>query len=407
MAQVNQRLWKIPGQRTKPKAWGFTVQINGKRVKHYRAEWTREDAQAELAKKLLDIAPAKPEGGGITFGEAAERYLAAKSRKRSLREDTRILKHLTSVFGKDTPLADVTASRISAYKADRLANLSERTKRQLTAASINRPLALLRHLLRIAHTEWEELQAVPTIRLEREPQGRIRWLEADEEPRLLDACRASRTKHLASLVTVAHETGLRKGELLGLTWDRVDLSRGVIRLEITKSGRRREVPMRQVVYDILVALPGPREGRVWPSGDIRKAFENAVAEAKLDGLHFHDLRHSFASWFVMRGGSIQALQTILGHQDIKMTLRYAHLAPEHLRNEMAKTEQSRSALVPTADRAQGPAQAASRCGQAPRRAPLHPAKHFIPLYTTAVVSEHRESPHLCCTNAKLFRALRY
>ena len=86
--------------------------------------------------------------------------------------------------------------------------------------------------------------------------------------------------------------------------------------------------------------PSPRRlaGRVWPSGDIRTSFENAVAEAKLDGLHFHDLRHSFASWFVMRGGSLQALQTILGHQDIKMTLRYAHLAPDHLRSEMTRTE---------------------------------------------------------------------
>jgi site-specific recombinase XerD len=87
-----------------------------------------------------------------------------------------------------------------------------------------------------------------------------------------------------------------------------------------------------------------------PVGDIRTAFENAVVEAKLDGLHFHDLRHSFASWFVMRGGSLQALQTILGHADIKMTLRYAHLAPDHLRSEMARTE--RNALVS----AQAPAQ---------------------------------------------------
>jgi len=63
-------------------------------------------------------------------------------------------------------------------------------------------------------------------------------------------------------------------------------------------------------------------------------------EAKLDGLHFHDLRHSFASWFVMRGGRLQALQTILGHADIKMTLRYAHLAPDHLRTEMSRTERS-------------------------------------------------------------------
>jgi integrase len=114
----------------------------------------------------------------------------------------------------------------------------------------------------------------------------------------------------------------------------------VIRLEITKSGERREVPMRQVVYERLAALPGPREGRVWPKGNVTKAFVNAVARAQLDDFRFHDMRHHFASWFVMRGGSLQALKEILGHRDLTMTLRYAHLAPDHLRQEMQKTEAS-------------------------------------------------------------------
>src|SRR5437016_9446223 len=104
MAKVRQRTWTVPGQRAKRKAWGFSLQLDsGKRVKHYRAEWTREDAEAELAKKLLQIEPEKPKGAGITFGQASERYLAAKFRKRSLRNDTRILKHLAEIFGKDTP----------------------------------------------------------------------------------------------------------------------------------------------------------------------------------------------------------------------------------------------------------------------------------------------------------------
>ncbi len=77
----------------------------------------------------------------------------------------------------------------------------------------------------------------------------IHWLEPGEEARLLAACRASRNQQLADIVTVALETGLRRGELLGLTWDRVNLSRGVIRLEVTKSGRRREIPMRQAVRE--------------------------------------------------------------------------------------------------------------------------------------------------------------
>ncbi len=194
---------------------------------------------------------------------------------------------------------------------------------------------------------------VPRVRLEKEPEGRIRWLERDEEARLLGACRSSRTKHLASVVTLALESGLRKAELLGMTWDRVDLSRGMIRLELTKSGKRREVPMRQAVYDILAGLPEPREGRVWRSGNIRTAFENAVEEAKLDDFHFHDCRHHFASWFVMRGGSLQALKEILGHADLKMTLRYAHLAPDHLRGEMVKTEAQRPVVEPISDITQG------------------------------------------------------
>src|SRR5207253_10183486 len=115
-------------------------------------------------------------------------------------------------------------------------------ERRLTAAAINRPLALLRHLLALAREEWGALDALPRIRLEREPQGRVRWLEPHEEVRLLDACGKSKTKHLAAVVRVALETGLRRGELLGLQWDQVDMSRGLIRLadSDTKSGRRRE-----------------------------------------------------------------------------------------------------------------------------------------------------------------------
>ena len=140
-------------------------------------------------------------------------------------------------------------------------------------------------------------------------------------------------------MTVTLETGLRKGELLELTWDRVDLNRGVIRLEVTKSGRRREVPMRQVVYYVLSQLPGLHVGRVWPAGSIRTAFENSVEAANLDSpLHFHDLRHHFASWYVMRGGSVPALQQILGHATLAMTMRYSHLSPKHLRDEMSRTE---------------------------------------------------------------------
>ena len=360
MAQVNQRLWKIPGQRTKRKAWGFTAQINGKQVRRYKAEWTQDDAEAELAKALLQIEPEKPKGAGITLDQAAERYLAAKSRKRSVSEDRRILGHLKDYFGKDTPLAEITASRISEYKGHRLSamrkigNGETATERPLTGATVNRALALLRHLLRLAHDEWELLEVVPRIRLEREPEGRLRWLTPEEATRLLDACRESRNADLTDLVEFALFTGMRRGEVLGLTWERVDRARGVVLLDVTKSGRRREVPLNGRADAVLARRGSKSAGLVFSRNwnTFRHAFECAVARAKLEDFRFHDLRHTFASWTVQRGATLQEVKDLLGHSTLAMVMRYAHLSPEHLRSAVARLDTA----LPTLSSAQVPAQ---------------------------------------------------
>lgn len=133
------------------------------------------------------------------------------------------------------------------------------------------------------------------------------------------------------MVTVALHTGMRKGEILGLTWERVDFARGVLQLEHTKSGRRREVPMNRAVYDALVGLLGPkaegfvfrkRAGRAW--GNVRTAFEDACRAAKVG---FHDLRHTCASWLVMKGRSQKEVQEILGHREFTMTVRPSEPRP--------------------------------------------------------------------------------
>jgi len=350
MAKVRQRTWRVGGRRTKRKAWGFVTVENGGQIRCFKSEWTKEDAENALAARLLKIEQQpKAKAVGLTFGAAVERYIKTKARKRSLGFDRAHLNQFKGTFGEQTPLVEITSSRIAAWKADKLAAICPSTRRPYSAAAVNRPLATLRHLLQLVH-EWGDLPAVPRIRLEREPEGRIRWLgqyAPDEEGRLIAACEKSKNRELSKIVTVALETGLRRGELLGLTWEQIDLSRGVIRLEGTarrdgtgtKSGRRREVPMRQAVYNVLAGLPGAREGQVFKTRSIRTAFENAVTEAaKLEDFHFHDCRHHFASWFVMRGGSLQALQKLLGHATLAMTMRYAHLAPDYIRSEVAKTE---------------------------------------------------------------------
>jgi site-specific recombinase XerD len=96
--------------------------------------------------------------------------------------------------------------------------------------------------------------------------------------------------------------------------------------------------MRQVVYEKLAAMPGLRQGRLWPEHGIRKAWETALERAKLDDWRFHDCRHHFASWFMMRGGNLLALSNILGHAKVSMMEKYAHLSPNHLRSEIVRTE---------------------------------------------------------------------
>jgi integrase len=194
---------------------------------------------------------------------------------------------------------------------------------------------------------WGYLTAVPEITLPKKPEGRLRYLEVDELARLLDACRASRNPYLATMVTLAVHTGMRKGEILGLEWARVDLSSARLTLYQTKSGKPLGVPMNTVVYDALVALePDPtrrtgllfrkRDDRAW--GQIRRAFESALTKAGIKAFRVHELRHTTASHLITRGATLRDVQEILGHADLKMTQRYAHLSPAHLRGAVERLE---------------------------------------------------------------------
>src|SRR2546426_5210591 len=196
MAQVNQRAWKAPGQRAKRKAWGFTAQINGRQIRRYKTEWTQDDAERELA-AALQMEPERPNDASITLAAAAERYLGLKARKRTFTEDKRTLEHLKAAFGETTLLAQITADRISKYKARRLATTRTigATEKLLSAAAVNRPLALLRHLLRLAHDEWGVLDRVPKIRTEKEPQGRSGGSRGSRRPTCWPPAVRARTRH--------------------------------------------------------------------------------------------------------------------------------------------------------------------------------------------------------------------
>jgi integrase len=333
--EVYPRTWIYDGRERKAYQFSLTVVEDGVTRRVRGQAPTRAEALADMDAKREDLLKPKPIAAPapVTLAQAFEKLLALKARKRTLRQFESIARHLKAAFGPDTPLVAITADRISDYKAARIAE-------GLSPAGVNRPLELLRHLLRQA-LRWKWISEMPESERERESQGRLRWLTPEDAVRLLDACR-KRSATLADLVELTMLTGLRKGEALGLEWERVDRARGVIRLEVTKSGHRREVPLCGPADAVLARRATPdAQGLVfgcsrWPA--FRYAFDQAVKEAKLDDFRFHDLRHTAASWLVQRGCTLKEVQEFLGHKSIAMTMRYSHLSPDHLRVAVARLD---------------------------------------------------------------------
>ena len=131
---------------------------------------------------------------------------------------------------------------------------------------------------------------------------------------------------------------MRKGEILSLKWDQVQ--NGFIYLLKTKNKEPRQIPINDDLAAILKKIRKENElkseyvflynGK--PVGNIKKGFKSALTKAGIEDFRFHDLRHTFASQILMRGCSMKDVQELLGHKDIKMTMRYAHLTQEHKRN---------------------------------------------------------------------------
>ncbi len=211
--------------------------------------------------------------------------------------------------------------------------------RGLKPASINRILSTVKHMFSKA-VDWEMVEADILKKLRRvkqlKEQGRLRYLTAKEAQGLVSVC----DDHLRPIVMTALLTGMRRGEILNLRWDQLDMQHDFILLDKTKNGERREIPINATLKAMFHRLPRRIDcpyvfhdpQTLKPYGEVKHSFNTAVARAGIKDFHFHDLRHTYASLAIMSGEiDITTLKSLLGHKDIKMTLRYAHLAPAHNR----------------------------------------------------------------------------
>jgi integrase len=160
------------------------------------------------------------------------------------------------------------------------------------------------------------------------------WRHARKRPLFPELAAGTFGDHLAPVVLLAINTGLRRGELLALEWNDINLDARMltVRRENAKSGKQRHVPLNVEAMNALTqwAAQGACSGSVFKVSSIKSAWCTLLTSAGIADFRFHDLRHHFASRLVMAGVDLNTVRELLGHADLSMTLRYAHLAPEHL-----------------------------------------------------------------------------
>ena len=289
----------------------------------------------------------------ITLRQAVQRFESdvlipralQAGHERNLKRERYTYTRLLSLIDGDTDLDQIGPTSIADIR-------SELLREGKAAATVNRYLNALSTVLRKAERDWRCLAHTPRVGLLKLQNKRERYLTVEEEQRLL----ALAKPHLRDLIVFLVDTGARKSEATTLTWNRVDFRLGQVSFVDTKNGKPRSVPMTNRVRSLLKRLLDDRpnsEPRVFlvrntgsyrtggrpthsPFREPHGSFKTACRKAELINVRIHDLRHTFASRLVSSGVPLLAVAQLLGHQDIRMTERYAHLGPNHLADSIAR-----------------------------------------------------------------------
>ena len=276
--------------------------------------------------------------GNHVFNELAEAYLKWAERQRSFKSKKLFIDQLKCQFG-NLPLRRFNSMLLEQFQAERL-------QRGNKPATANRLIATLKHMMTKAVgwdlVEEEVLKRVRKAKLLEENNRRLRYLSKEECQKLIEES----DRHLRPIIVTALNTGMRRSEILNLRWENIDLNHNFILLDqpMTKNAERREIPINSTLRETLGELFRGTETRPrridipWvfydpatgnPYQNVKRSFASACRRAKIRDFHFHDMRHTFASHFVMAGVDVTTVKELLGHKTLTMTLRYAHLAPSH------------------------------------------------------------------------------
>ncbi|MGA7740276.1 MAG: tyrosine-type recombinase/integrase [Polyangia bacterium] len=328
-------------------SWWVDFRVNNTRHRVRSPENSQAGAkayEAVLRHRLTIGEPAKPASPGATtrtFGDFAKEWFETYVRTNN-KPSTQALRwsaltsHLVPAFG-DLPLAEIDVTKVEHYK---MAELAE----GLSAGTINLYVSILAKCLHDA-VEWGVLTVAPKTKFLRQPRHRFDFLSHEEADRLVAAIPAGQWQTMA---TLALNTGLRIGEICGLEWNDVDTNarqlvvrRSVVRgiVGSTKNNRERQIPLSAAAVGALAKMPRDcqfvfhrEDGGSLLHATARSQMIKACKRAGLRKIGWHVLRHTFASWLVSDGVPLPVVQSLLGHANIEMTMRYSHMAPSSFRS---------------------------------------------------------------------------
>lgn len=335
----------MPYKRPNSKDWWISyTDGSGRRVRRSAGTANHAEAKAIEARLKAEGFERRQQGDpNVSFAVLMLAYLKDTEGKRSADRDRVITAHLRDHFG-GLDMTKIKPSDVRTY-------MDARREVGKADSTIAREIALLSAA--INHYCNEHGISLPNPVKGRKPkqgEGRVRWISREEAGTLIAA--ANRTPYLADFIRLGLHTGMRKQELLGLEWSRVNLGERLIFLEgsHTKSGRRRTIPINEAARVALLARwnwtrkHAPDTRWVFCAEDgkrianVRKSFLTACAKAGIADFRIHDMRHTCAAWLVSSGASLSAVRDLLGHRTVTTTEIYAHLAPTAVREAVGKLD---------------------------------------------------------------------
>lgn len=312
------------------KTWWYFITVKGRTHRGSCQTQVESDAQEYHDRVRADIWRGRvmKDLQKRTVAEAIDKFLLERSHKRSWRDDDRYGQWWKAQFksAQVMLLEDVTP--------DVVTDIRDEEAKRLKAASVNRKIAFLRAVVRSAALEWLWIDKVPKFRLLTGEVERRRFLEPHEVVRLVEAL----PRPFSDMALLAVSTGLRQGNILNLKWSEVDLQRRrlVFSDKVMKNGLPFSIPLNDTATSVIRKWVAIHDTYVFVrnarriSGVPSRMWADAVKEAGLEDLRWHDLRHTWASLMRQSGIGLDDLQELGGWESPIMVQRYAHLNVEHL-----------------------------------------------------------------------------